>query len=171
MIEVRSGRVPRFCSGACRQRAYRARRRRMDRFDELARGRWVRAMGKRPVRVDGSPASSTDSSTWASVAEVAGSRVGDGSGVMLGGGLAAYDLDGCYVGGELAPWARKVLGGISEPVLFAERSASGRGLHVFVESGEAPGRRVKVPGGGYEFYSFGRFIRCTFNFDVPDFLS
>ena len=159
VIEVRSGRVPRFCSGACWQRAYRVRARRRARFMELAEGRWVRARGKRPVMVDGRAASSTDSSTWSSHAAVVASRAGDGLGVMLGGGLACLDLDDCFEGGRLASWARAAVESLEGPVLFVERSMSGRGLHVFHEAPEGPGSRR----GGVELYKKSRFIRTTFD--------
>lgn len=154
-IEVRSGRVPSFCSGACRQRAHRRRRRQGQRFDHLAEGRWVRADGKRPITVTGAPASSTDPSTWATRLEVEESSVGDGFGVMLGSGLAAYDLDDCFMDGRLTNAARQLLSAISEPVLRVERSVSGRGLHVFVEAPESRGSRSA----GVERYSAARFIR------------
>ena len=160
VIEVRSGRVPRFCSGACRQRAYRVRAKRRARFMELAEGRWVRARGKRPVMVDGRAASSTDSSTWSSHAAVVASRAGDGLGVMLGGGLGCYDLDGCFdESGRLSSSVRDFVRSIPEPVLMVERSMSGRGLHVFVEASEGPGSRR----GGVERYTKSRFIRTTFD--------
>lgn len=159
MIEVRPGRVPRFCSGACRQRAYRARSKRRARFMGLAEGRWVRARGKRPVMVSGAPASSTDSSTWSPHASVVASSVGDGLGVMLGGGLACLDLDDCFEGGRLAPWARAAVESLEGAVLFVERSISGCGLHVFHEAPEGPGSRR----GRVECYSRSRFIRTTFN--------
>lgn len=117
-------------------------------------GRWTRADKKRPIMSDGSPASSTDPGTWARFSEVR-SGPGDGYGIMLGDGLACWDLDDCFDGDQLADWAREVL---DEAVpLFVERSRSGRGLHVFVESPEGPGFRR----GGIEFYSRGRFIRVT----------
>lgn len=156
-----SGRMPvtaradaRFCSGACRQKAYRARR---SGVPACMRGlrRWVRADGKRPIRPDGRWASSTKPFTWSSFAEVQ-SGAGDGFGVMLGGGLGCWDLDDCFdAGGRLEGWAVAALDGVV-PV-FAERSVSGRGLHVFVEAVEGPGCR----GGGVEFYSRDRFIRVT----------
>src|SRR5699024_9984080 len=111
-----SGRIPlprradaRYCSAACRQRAYRARR--------------VRADGKRPIMPDGRPASSTRACTWSSFSEVQ-AGAGDGYGVMLGGGLACWDLDVCFDGGVLAGWAREALEGVAP--LFVERSMSGR---------------------------------------------
>lgn len=114
----------------------------------------MRAVGKRPVRPDGRWASSTDAGTWSPFADVQ-SGAGDGYGVMLGGGLACWDLDHCFEGGRLAGWARDALVGVVP--IYAERSVSGSGLHVFVEAPEGPGRR----GGGVEFYSRARFIRVT----------
>src|SRR5690625_6658862 len=63
--------------------------------------RWVRADGKRPIMPDGRPASSTRACTWSSFSEVQ-AGAGDGYGVMLGGGLACWDLDDCFDGGVLA---------------------------------------------------------------------
>ena len=155
-----SGRIPlprradaRYCLAACRQRAYRARRVRVPARMRRER-RWVRADGKRPIMPDGRPASSTRACTWSSFSEVQ-AGAGDGYGVMLGGGLACWDLDDCFDGGVLAGWAREALEGVAP--LFVERSMSGRGLHVFVEAPEGPGFRR----GGVEFYSRARFIRVT----------
>lgn len=109
---------------------------------------------------DGRSASSTDSSTWGSWSSVQRGS-GDGFGFMLGGGFACHDLDHCFDGGVLKPWAVEVLRGIPKrDVLFAERSMSGDGLHVFVRSPEAAGKRL----GGHEFYSRWRFIRMTGDF-------
>lgn len=161
--EGRRGPSPRFCSSACRQRDYRGRKVRRERFMDLAEGRWVRARGKRPLMVDGVPASSTDPCTWSSHAEVVASRAGDGLGVMLGGGLGCYDFDGCFdVSGRLSSSVREFVRSIPEPVLMVERSWSGRGLHVFVEASEGPGSRR----GGVERYSRARFIRTTFEVAV-----
>ena len=144
------GRPQQYCSSRCRVAAYRARQ-----LPALMLGmRWTRAVGKRPIMVTGAPASVTDPSTWSEFAEVK-SGAGDGFGVMLGDGLGCWDLDNCLTGDRLAPWAAEVLTGC-EPLLV-ERSVSGRGLHVFVAAGEAPGWRR----GGIEFYSRARFIRVT----------
>lgn len=109
----------------------------------------------------GVPASSTDPATWSSFAAVQ-KGVGDGLGVMLGGGLGCYDLDGALDEcGALKWWARTVLEGIREPVVFSEVSVSGRGLHVFVEAPERSGSRRSVGDGAVERYSRSRFIRTT----------
>lgn len=149
-----TGRPRRFCSNACRQKSYRDRAVRVP-VRLRRRHAWVRAAGKRPIRPDGSPASSTDARTWGSWAEVQ-SGAGDGFGIMLGDGLGCYDLDRVS-----DAEVREFLGTVSEPVVFVERSVSGRGVHVFVEADEAPGWRRNVGGLSVEFYSRGRFIRMT----------
>ena len=149
------GRTPRFCSAACKQKSYRARRAGVKRLQALSVGRWVRADGKRPVMVDGSAASSTNPATWASFAEVQ-SGAGDGFGVVLdGSGLGCYDFDNCFDNGELKPAVREFIAGIAYPIVYVERSMSGNGLHVFVEAEKQRGFRRD----GVEFYSWGRFIR------------
>src|SRR5699024_10345607 len=118
------GRTPTFCSAACKQKSYRARRQRIEKLKALAPNRWVRAMKKRPIMVDGSPASSTNPATWASWDAVKKSSAGDGVGVMLGDGLACIDLDHCFDdSGELLPWASSAIESV-KPV-FIERSMSG----------------------------------------------
>lgn len=149
------GRVPRFCGQTCRKRAS---RQPWKKLVEVSEGRWVRADGKRPIMRDGSPASSTDPATWTSFKNVRGGA-GDGFGVMLGGGLACYDFDGCFDGGVLKPEIRSFIQSIPERVIFSEVSVSGRGLHVFVTAPEGRGSRR----GGVEFYSRARFIRTTLN--------
>lgn len=119
--------------------------------------RWVRAIGKRPVRCDGRPASSTDPGTWASYAEVVKSTAGDGYGFMLGSGFACIDLDHCVLGeGRLNGRAMSALSMLESPVMFMEASTSGDGIHAFLMS-SAPSHRRS----GVEFYSSGRFIRMT----------
>lgn len=126
--------------------------------------RWVRADGKVPITIDGKPASSTRETTWSSYREVQASKAGDGFGIVLGGGLAAYDLDDCFTdAGELKPWARDVLESVHNPLLI-EVSKNGNGLHIFIEAEEGPGKRDEMPGGGRrEFYSRDQFIRTTLN--------
>lgn len=162
------GRVPRFCGQTCRKRASRAARGtdlQVAHEPWLAlvvatRGRWVRAggpTGKRPMQVNGRWASSTNPATWSDFDEVLDGP-GTGFGVIVGNGVGVYDLDGALTeSGDIKPWAREVLAGIHEPVLFSEVSVSGRGVHVFVEAEERRGSK----GGGVEFYSRDRFIRTT----------
>lgn len=162
----------RFCSSACRQRAYRARAK-APAFavpDAMAsRERWVRwsleerrgLLTKVPRRLDGGLASVSDPSTWSSLAEASASGVGDGVGFVLGQGIGCWDFDHCIVDGELLPWARKEIAGIPDPV-FVETSQSGEGVHVFVMAPEGPGRRIR-DGRNIEFYSAGRYIAMTGN--------
>ena len=150
---------PRFCSNACKQKAYRGRKKLacLPLAEFRQQKRWVRASGKRPVMVDGSAASSTNPDTWASFAEVQ-SGAGDGFGVVLdGSGLGCFDFDNCFDGGVLKPAVRDFIAGIAYPIVYAERSVSGNGLHVFVEAEKQRGFRRD----GVEFYSWGRFIRTT----------
>lgn len=133
--------------------------------------RWVRAAGKRPIRIDGTPASSTNPATWSTYSKVMKSKAGDGFGFMLGGGIGCYDLDNALEDGVLKPWACETVASINEPVLYIEESQSGMGLHVFVATGKAPGRRISVGDGSVEKYSYGRFIRCGKPLDVKEVMS
>lgn len=119
------------------------------------RSRWTRADGKRPIQPTGRAASSTDPRTWSLFAEVQ-AGAGDGFGIMLGDGLGCYDLDDVS---DLE--ARDFIDSVSEPIVFAERSMSGRGVHVFIEASAAPGRKTIVGGISVERYTQERFIRVT----------
>ena len=145
----------RFCSTRCRVASHRAGRSLP--LDLTDRRAWSRRDGKRPIRVNGLPASSTNPATWCTYAEAVASTAGDGLGIMLGGGLGCYDLDHCLSGDVVAPWAREALEGIPERVVWVERSMSGTGLHVFVEAPEVRGYRRR----GVERYTRDRFIAVT----------
>lgn len=153
LLLVRAG--ARFCSTRCRVAAHR--RLRSLPVELTSRDRWVRARGKRPVTVHGAPASSTNPDTWSSHAAVLRSSAGDGFGVMLGGGLGCWDLDGCLVDGVLSDDGRRILDAIEAPVIFTEVSVSGRGLHVFTLEPEA--KASQGAWGGH--YTHSRFIRTT----------
>lgn len=144
----------RFCSGRCRVAAHRAR----GKFPRVMRDRasWVRAVGKRPITVDGAPASSTSPETWSAFQEVQESPAGDGYGFMLGSGVGCYDLDSVT-----QEQARDFLASIPEQVLFVERSRSGNGFHIFVEAAESPGWKRVVNGMKVERYTRERFILTT----------
>src|SRR5699024_4583207 len=147
------GRVPRFCGQRCRKRASRKPKAPFANDKRV----WVRAVGNRPVMVDGSAASSPNPATWASFAEVQ-AGAGDGCGVGVdGSGLGCYDFDNCFDGGVLKPAVRDFIAGIAYPIVYVERSVSGNGLHVFVEAEKQRGFRRD----GVEFYTWGRFIRTT----------
>jgi len=97
-------------------------------------------------------ASSTDPSTWSSFDTVAGLP----HGIMLGDGLACYDLDDVIgVDGTVHGDALEVLASVPDPI-WIERSMSGRGLHVFVYSRDPSYQLDRV-----SFYSWGRFIVVT----------
>lgn len=76
---------------------------------------------------------------------------------MLGDGLACFDLDGVIdADGCVHPEAQQVLDRVGDSALWVERSLSGRGLHVFVESAAPSFQGPRV-----SFYSGGRFIAVT----------
>lgn len=147
--QAHGGSQMRYCSSACRQRAYRERKAISAKLKAMPR--WARAAGKRPIMPDGRPASTTDPSTWNPYDRVV-SGAGDGLGIMLGDGLACYDIDHC-LGKDQLP---ELLARVREPIIFAEISVSGTGLHIFVRSHAKSYKRD-----GIEFYSRARFIRMT----------
>lgn len=113
------------------------------------------------MQPDGAPASSTNPTTWGAFEDVQ-RGAGDGYGFMLGNGVGCYDLDNALdEQGRVKPWARGVLDGIREPVIFTEVSRSGRGVHVFVLAPERSGSRRVVGDGSVERYSRARFIVTT----------
>ncbi|WP_229994397.1 hypothetical protein [Arthrobacter sp. Bi26] len=127
------------------------------------RNRWVRRTAdKRPLTATGRAASSTASRTWSSFESAAASSVGVGLGFVLGDGIGCWDFDHCFIDGKLAGWATEAIAAISEPIVFAEVSQSGDGVHVFVEVPEGPGRVIR-DGRNIEFYSAGRYIAVTGN--------
>lgn len=159
----------RYCSGACKQKAYRARKKTAIPADLRERDRWVSWMPvtragvatKLPIRVKGrGAASSTDKSTWSSFAEVEGkARKGF---VLNGDGIVCLDFDHCLdAQGQVLPWAAKIIGSL--PETYVEVSPSGDGLHVWGFGEVARGRRLKVPGGFVEIYGTGRYITVTGN--------
>jgi len=77
---------------------------------------------------------------------------------MLGSGLGCYDLD--HVSDAEA---RAFIATIPEPVIYAERSMSGDGVHVFIAADEARGWKRKIDGIHVERYARERFIATTLN--------
>ena len=71
---------------------------------------------------------------------------------MLGNGLGCYDLD--HVTDQEA---KTFAATITEPIIYAERSMSGEGVHIFISAPEGPGTRTR----NIERYTRGRFIRTT----------
>lgn len=152
---------PRYCSNACRQRAYR-RRQRENRIPERLTqlDRWVRADDKRPIQTNGAPASTTDPSTWASFADVENATAGNGRGIMLGEGIVCIDLDNALRAGQPTATAQAVLDAC--PGAWVETSRSGHGLHIFGAGFERAGLRVRAADGtGVEIYTRARFILVT----------
>lgn len=152
----------RFCSNACRQRAYRRRSRRGIPVEMTARPRWVRHdASKRPLTLFGGAASVTDPLTWTTYEKAAASSVGTGLGIVLGDGLGCVDLDHCIEGGKLAPWAAEVLDEWRDRAVFIEVSMSKTGLHLFAPMAEGPGRRIRDGERCIEVYSRARYMAVT----------
>ena len=151
----------RFCSNACRQRAYRRRRTPIP-AEMTVRPRWVRHdASKRPLTVFGGAASVTDSRTWTTYEKAAASTVGTGLGIVLGDGLGCIDLDHCIERGVLAPWAREIVDEWRDRAVFIEVSMSGTGLHLFAPMPEGPGRRIRDGERNIETYSRARYVAVT----------
>lgn len=152
----------RYCSPACRQAAYRARRDPIP-AQMRERARWVRHDArKRPLTATGRPASVTDPSTWCTYAEARASTAGTGVGIVLGNGLGCIDLDDAIrPDGTVKPWAQEVLDEYGPDSILTEVSMSRRGLHLFLRMDEAPGRRIREGDVKIEAYSRARFIAVT----------
>lgn len=153
----------RYCSTRCRMAAHRAQSGSTTTVPaELRqRDRWVRHRAKRPIQIDGSVATSTDPSTWASWAAVSTCSLGDGAGFVLDGdGVVCIDVDDCLSdAGRLLPWARPVLAQL--PATYIEVSPSGRGLHIWGTGSLQRGRRLMVDGGMVELYGRARYMTVT----------
>lgn len=167
--EMCDGRMPltlrrgaRFCSNACRQKAYRARSRQGIPAEMTRRNRWVRHdADKVPMTLFGLPASVVDSRTWTSYAKAAESTVGTGLGIVLGDGLGCIDLDDCLDGSKVAPWAREIIDRHRSEAVLIERSMSGTGVHIFLPMEEARGRKIRDGERKIETYSRERYIAVT----------
>jgi primase-polymerase (primpol)-like protein len=159
----------RYCSSACRQSAYRARRRaERERIaaeqaaripaELTGRHRWVRHAAKRPLRLDGKYASTIDASTWADFAAVASSQVGEGLGFVLapGDGIVVVDLDHAVDDGRVRPWAARIIEHL--PTTYMERGRSGTGLHLWFRGEALAGRRIRRGDVAIEVYSDRRYI-------------
>ena len=127
----------------------------------MASNRWRRADHKRPIIVDGAPASSTNSATGTNWDAVQKSNAGDGFGVILVDGLACIDLAHCFDDAcVLLPWAVDAIRNVDP--LFIEWSLPGDGVHMLHEHAPAAYRREAFGAGMVERFSHSRFIRCTF---------
>lgn len=155
------------CSNACRQAAYRARRKAAEEAARVetipselrARARWVRHAAKRPMRTDGKWASTTDPSTWSDYATARDCRRGDGVGYVLapGDGVVVIDLDHAVrPDGTLEAWARFIVDAL--PATYTERGRSGTGLHLWFRGELRRGRRIRRGEVALEAYGRDRFI-------------
>lgn len=160
----------RYCSGACRVAAHRAKKAASTPefpAQMLEAPRWVRAgANKAPLRVDtGRYASSTGPSTWSTYEAAAGSQYGVGLGWVLGNGVGCLDLDHCLDDdGQLENWAQELVDAHRAEALLIEVSRSGHGLHIFLPM--EPGRGTKERGARrVETYppDSGRYIAVTGN--------
>ena len=148
----------RYCSGACKQAAYR-RRPPVDRdpvpVELRTRPRWVRhSAGKVPLDARGRIASATNPATWSPYDAVQHQpRRGF---VLNGDGVVCIDLDHCVVNGRVVGRAAEILAQL--PKTYVELSPSGTGLHVWGYGHVEQGR--KLPG-GVEVYGAARFITVT----------
>jgi len=126
-----------------------------------SRERWVRhSARKAPLTTAGKAASSTDSTTWSTHAEVKRSTSGVGIGFVLNGdGIVCLDLDHCISGKNLDPAVAQLLRSL--PDTYIEISPSGHGLHVWGRGHLPAGRRTKVDGVPVEAYGTGRYITVT----------
>jgi len=129
--------------------------------------RYEERNGKRtkvPYQVTRLPARSNDQRTWATFEAACSAISGQtefGLGVFADGSHAFIDLDSC-IGSDatIEQWAQAVLYRTNS---YAERSPSGRGLHIFLAG--AVGKASKI--NGCEIYSTGRFFTVTGK-HVPD---
>lgn len=162
--------IARFCNSACRQAAYRKRRRaEQERVageqtarvpaELTGRARWVRYSSRKvPLRVDGRFASVSDPSTWSDFATAARSSVGEGLGFALTASdrIVVVDLDHAVEDGQLLPWARRIVDAL--PPTYMERGCSGTGVHLWFR-GEVPsGRRIRSGELAVEVYSDRRYM-------------
>jgi primase-polymerase (primpol)-like protein len=148
------------CSTKCRVRAHR--REKVGHVvpaELLGMTRWVRrSQTKRPLTVEGWPASVMDPEHWASHEEAAASRVGVGMGFVLAGdGIGVIDLDHCLEDGKPTAAAAEFLKKYRRN--WIEVSQSGHGLHIWCRMGPAKGSRIVTDEGLHvETYSQGRYI-------------
>ncbi|WP_341741315.1 DNA primase [Trueperella pyogenes] len=114
---------------------------------------------KMPIQVDGSPASSTDPTTWTSFKALSG---WDRRGWVLGDGIGCIDLDDCIHDGRLDDWAREIVAEHEHEAVWIEFSPSGKGVHIFMPMEKGRGRVIR-DGRNIEVYppESGRFICVT----------
>ncbi len=155
----------RYCSTKCRVAAHRAAKKLP--AELTSRDRWVRHdHAKRPLdAITGTPASSTDPTTWASYTEASTSTYGIGAGFVLGDGIGCIDLDNVMQDGQLDASAAIFIA--DYPNHYIEISPTGDGLHIWGTSPEVAGTRRTENGISVERYSTGRYITITGNIYQP----
>jgi len=167
----KTGRPRRFCSNACRQKAYRRESKtRAELYAEAnrhiipeelrIRNRWVRHIGKRPLAIGGWFCSVNDERAFSTYAAVKESTRGDGYGFVLNGdGVVCIDLDDCVVDGQPNRAAQNLIDTL--PETYVEFSPSGNGLHIWGFGKMEKGRRFSDDGLKIEVYPSARFITVT----------
>lgn len=129
------------------------------------RRQWVRHTDRKvPLTVGHgktAPASSTDSSTWATYRAAVRSSAGVGLGFVLApeDRIACIDLDHALVDGQLLPWARAIVDRL--PATYIEVSPSGSGLHVWGYGEVGRGRKLRRGETAIEVYGRERYITVT----------
>lgn len=156
-----------FCSGRCRVSHHRAERRSKAVPAELATiPRWVRwkpSEGrKRPLTLDGGPASVTDSSSWSDYASAAASKAGVGLGFVLSDedDISCIDIDDCVIDGVASQAALEVIRA-APGVFWVELSPSKRGLHAWHRGVNGPGTNRVEGGIRIERYTQARYLTFT----------
>ena len=156
-----------YCSGACKIRAYRRRKRTETSIPAELRShdRWIRwrkqsrngKTTKAPRTTDGRRfASSTDSGTWSTYEAANASTHGNGLGFVLNGdGIGCIDLDDAIEDGVIVGWAQQIVD--SNDGTFIEISQSGNGLHIWGYLPDMAGRVIR-DGRSIEVYTTGRYI-------------
>ena len=131
------------------------------RLAQRADGKWT----KKPLRVDGRHADSTDPATWApfeDVMTVYGSSGYDGVGFVLSreDPFVGIDLDHVIdATGAVHPEALRIVGAINS---YTERSPSGRGLRIIARGTLPDGwRNTKKYVIEIEMYDSARFLTIT----------
>ncbi|MFD8315881.1 DNA primase [Kitasatospora purpeofusca] len=179
-LRVMARRHARYCSAACKQAAYRARKAEAAASpalpDELTTcARWVRySSAKVPLTPAGMAASSTNRATWNTHKAAAASTAGVGLGFVLSAAddIVCIDLDHCIrPDGSLEPWAAPIVA--AADTTYVEVSPSGTGLHIWGRADVRQGRRIRRPDGtAVEVYGTGRYLTVTGrrHGDSPSFL-
>ncbi|WP_330172960.1 bifunctional DNA primase/polymerase [Streptomyces sp. NBC_01498] len=160
----------RYCSSACKQAAYRARRKATDLrlageraaripSELTSRARWVRYSSKKiPLRTDGRFAAVDSPASWSDFSAVDASSVGGGFGFVLTAldRIVVVDLDHAVVNGQVLPWAQRIVDAL--PPTYMERGRSGTGLHLWFRGEVAAGRRIRKNELAVELYSDRRYM-------------